>query len=68
MGYEGLEQARQLLGPALMDFHLPPQGTPTQPVSAGYMANAWLRARHPDYDHLKKLLSAVGNIVKVRAR
>ena len=27
-----------------------PPGTPTQPVEAGYMANAWVRLRHPDYD------------------
>ena len=25
-------------------------GTATQPVEAGYMANAWVRLRHPDYD------------------
>ena len=37
-------------GGAIIDSHLPPPGTPTQPVDAGYMANAWLRMKHPDYD------------------
>ena len=67
-GYEGLDAARKLLGPALMDFHLPNPGTSTQPVSAGYMANAWLRARHPDYDQLKQLLARAGELIKVRVR
>ena len=31
----------------------PTPGTPTQPVAAGYMANAWMRVRHPDYDELR---------------
>jgi hypothetical protein len=66
-GYEGLDKARELLGPALMDFHLPNPGTGTQPVSAGYMANAWLRARHPDYDELKRLLTLVGELITVHA-
>ena len=59
---------REALGPALIDSHFPPPGTPTQPVEAGYMANAWLRARHPDYDELRRMLDFVGQTVKVRAR
>lgn len=65
-GYEGLDQARKLLGPALLDFNLPNPGTPTQPVEAGYMANAWLRARHPDYDELKRLLELAAKMIRVR--
>ena len=34
----------------IIDAHLPDPGTPTQPVEAGYMANAWVRMKHPDYD------------------
>jgi hypothetical protein len=49
-------------------MHLPPAGTPTQPVEAGYMANAWMRFKHPDYDELRRILDAVGQTVKVRAR
>jgi hypothetical protein len=44
----------------------PPPGTPTQPVEAGYMANAWMRMKHPDYDELRGMLDFVGQTVKVR--
>ena len=39
-------------------------GTPTQPVEAGYMANAWVRMRHPDYDALREMLDDVGRTVQ----
>ncbi len=65
-GYDGLDAVRDALGPALIDFHLPSPGTPTQSVEAGYMANAWLRARHPDYDELRRLLDFAGDTVRVR--
>ena len=67
VGYEGLELLDQL-GGAVIDHHLPPPGSPTQPVEAGYMANAWIRLRHPDYDQLRRLLDHVGEAVQVRAR
>ncbi|MDB4959778.1 MAG: Carbamoylphosphate synthase large subunit protein, partial [Myxococcales bacterium] len=34
-GYEGLAQVRAAFGNNLIDWHLPPEGTPTQPVEAG---------------------------------
>ena len=67
-GYEGLEEIHRRFGPWILDQHLPPPGTPTQPVEAGFMANAWLRLRHPDYDELRGMLDAVGRTVRVRAR
>ena len=67
-GYEGVERVREAIGGAIIDSHFPPPGTPTQPVEAGYMANAWLRARHPDYDELRKMLDFVGETIKVHAR
>ncbi|MEP7027853.1 MAG: ATPase [Candidatus Eisenbacteria bacterium] len=67
-GYEGVDRAREVLGDALIDAHFPPPGTPTQPVEAGYMANAWVRARHPDYDELRRLFDFVGETVKVHAQ
>ena len=67
VGYDGFELLDQL-GPAVIDHHLPPPGSPTQPVEAGYMANAWIRLKHPDYDQLRRLLDRVGQTVKVRAR
>jgi formate-dependent phosphoribosylglycinamide formyltransferase (GAR transformylase) len=67
-GYEGLDEIHRRFGPWIIDQHLPSPGTPTQPVEAGYMANAWLRLRHPDYDGLRGMLDAVGQTVRVRAR
>jgi hypothetical protein len=56
-----------MFGASLIDWHLPPEGTPTQPVSAGYMANAWVRLKHENYDHLRHMLDIVGQTVRVRA-
>jgi phosphoribosylaminoimidazole carboxylase (NCAIR synthetase) len=66
-GYEGLSEVHRLFGESIIDYHLPPAGTPTQPVEAGYMANAWIRMRHPDYDELRSMLNRVGEIAQVRA-
>jgi hypothetical protein len=46
----------------------PAHADPTQPVEAGYMANAWLRMKHPDYDTLREMLDVVGRTLKARAR
>jgi hypothetical protein len=67
-GYEGLEAIGNMFGAHLIDVHLPPNGTPTQPVAAGYMANAWLRMKHENYDELRRILDVVGQTVKVHAR
>lgn len=65
--YEGVDEIQRAFGEWVIDAHLPPPGTPTQPVEAGYMANAWLRMKHPDYDELRRMLDLVGRTVKVRA-
>jgi hypothetical protein len=65
--YDGLDQVRQAFGEHLIDWHTPPTGTPTQGVEAGYMANAWIRMKHDNYDHLRHMLDVVGRTVKVRA-
>jgi hypothetical protein len=67
-GYEGLEAIGNRFGANLIDLHLPSIGTPTQPVAAGYMANAWLRMKHENYDELRQILDIVGQTVKVHAR
>jgi len=66
-GYSGVEEIRQAFGGWIIDMHLPPAGTPTQPVAAGYMANAWVRLKHPDYDTLREMLDHVGRTLKVYA-
>jgi carbamoylphosphate synthase large subunit len=67
VSYEGLEQIQREYAPYIIDLHAPPPGTPTQPVEAGYLANAWLRMRHTDYDELRQMLDRVGETVQVRA-
>lgn len=64
---EGVDDVRHRLADWVIDAHLPGQGTPTQPVAAGYMANAWMRLRHPDYDVLRGMLDDVGRSVQVHA-
>jgi hypothetical protein len=66
--YEGAEEIWRRFADCIVAHHFPAPGTPTQPVEAGYMANAWLRMRHPDYDELRRLLNMVGETIHVRAR
>jgi carbamoylphosphate synthase large subunit len=66
-GYSGLERINQRYGDCIVAAHLPDPGSPTQAVEAGYMANAWMRLRHPDYDQLRQILNDVGETVKVHA-
>jgi hypothetical protein len=50
VGYDGVRGDPARLRP--VHHRRPPAapGTPTQPIEAGYMANAWIRMKHPDYD------------------
>jgi carbamoylphosphate synthase large subunit len=67
-GYSGVDELQQQYGEWVIDAHLPDPGTPTQPVAAGYMANAYVRMRHPDYDTLRGMLDAVGQTLHVSAQ
>ena len=66
-GYSGVQEIGQRYGDCIVAAHLPEPGTPTQAVEAGYMANAWMRVRHPDYDQLRKILNDIGETVRVHA-
>ena len=66
-GYENVDAMHRRFGDWVIDTHFPPQGHPTQPVDAGYMANAWVRMKHPDYDTLRGMLTWIGENVKVHA-
>lgn len=66
-GYSGVNRMQRKYGQWIVHAHLPAEGRPTQPVEGGYMANAWIRARHPDYDHLRAMLDDIGQTVKVYA-
>jgi formate-dependent phosphoribosylglycinamide formyltransferase (GAR transformylase) len=67
-GYSGVEELTQRYGDWVIDAHLPSPGTPTQPVEAGYMANAYVRMRHADYDTLRGMLDAVGRTLHLYAQ
>jgi formate-dependent phosphoribosylglycinamide formyltransferase (GAR transformylase) len=66
-GYSGLDELQREFGEWVIDAHLPASGTPTQGVEAGYMANAYVRMRHPDYDVLRDMLDTVGRTLHVYA-
>ncbi len=66
-GYSGEEELNQRYGEWVIDAHLPSPGTATQGVEAGYMANAYVRMRHPDYDALRGMLDAAGRTLHVYA-
>ncbi len=66
-GYEGTDRVFERYRECIVASHFPDPGTPTQPVAAGYMANAWMRVRHPDYDELRRILGTIGETVRVRA-
>lgn len=66
--YEGVEQMHDKFGEHIIDVHLPPAGTPTQEVAGGYMANAYVRLKHTDFDKLRQIMNTIGETVKVKAR
>lgn len=66
-GYSGVDQTYRRYDDCIVAARLPEPGTPTQPVEAGYMANAWLRVRHPDYDSLRHIMNDIGETLKVHA-
>ena len=68
VGYDGIEEVHRRFGQHFIDEYLPPPGTRTQPVEAGYMANAWMRLKHHDYDALLGIFDVIGQTVRVRAR
>ncbi len=66
-GYSGVDEICGRFGDCMVAAHFPDPGTPTQPVEGGYMANAWIRLRHPDYDALRNIMDTVGKTIKVHA-
>lgn len=66
-GATGLDEMMRRFGPNIIDHHVPAPGTATQGVEAGYMANAWVRARHESFDELRAMLDWIGENVRLRA-
>lgn len=67
-GYAGLEEVRRLCGPWIWQQELPRPGRRTVPIEKGYLANAWFRMKHPDYDELRRLMDFAGRTLRVDAR
>jgi D-alanine-D-alanine ligase-like ATP-grasp enzyme len=67
-GYSGIEKIFEKYGDLVVGQHFPSPGTHTQPVEAGYMANAWMRVRHEDFDTLRGILNEIGETIRVYAR
>ncbi|MFT5351707.1 MAG: carbamoylphosphate synthase large subunit [Gammaproteobacteria bacterium] len=67
VGYSGLEAIQKAYGDCIVASHMPAVGSSTQPVEGGYMANAWMRVRHPDYDALRHIMNTIGETVKIHA-
>ena len=67
VGYSGLEAIQKAYGDCIVASHIPSVGSSTQPVEGGYMANAWMRVRHPDYDALRHIMNTIGETVKIHA-
>ena len=66
-GYTGLKEIERKYNDNIVTCYLPPKGKRTQPIEAGYKANAWLFLKHPDYDVLRKIMDDVGRTLKMWA-
>ncbi len=66
-GYDGVDVVMDRYGEFIIRKHLPVPGSRTQGVEGGYLANAWFKVRHPDYDTVRHMLSDIGHTVKMYA-
>jgi biotin carboxylase len=66
-GYTGIDEIQSRYGEWVIDGYFPPVGHGTQAVEAGYMANAWVRLRHPDFDTARAMLDDVGRTIRMHA-
>lgn len=66
-GYTGVEEIQRRYGQWILEVHLPPPGSRTNDVGAGYLGHAWVWVRHPDYDQCRAILEDIGRTLKVWA-
>ncbi len=64
---EGLDEIGKRYHNDIVAANIPSPGAPAGSVEGGYMAGAWMRVRHPDYDQLRHILNDIGQTVQVRA-
>jgi len=66
-GYSGADEMQRRFGEHIVRAHLPPAGSHTQPIENGYLANAWVIVRHPDYDACKGIMEEIGRTLRMHA-
>jgi hypothetical protein len=64
--YENLEEVLRRIRPFVFAKEVPAIGRETVAIEKGYLANAWFRLRHTDYDELCELMNWIGRTLKVR--
>ena len=67
-GYEHLGEVLERIRPWVFAKEIPAVGRATVAIEKGYLANAWFRLRHTDYDELCELMNWIGRTLKVRVR
>jgi hypothetical protein len=65
--YSGLDKVEKACGEWIWQSEIPMPGKKTVPIEKGYLANAWFRLKHPDYDELLRLMTAIGKTLRVHA-
>lgn len=66
-GYSGVNEVMARHGHHVFELHLPPVGSRTNEVGAGYLAHAYAFVHHPDYDVCRSILDDIGQTVKMWA-
>ena len=66
-GCVGLEGIMERYGEWIFRVHIPPTGSRTNPVGAGYLGHAYIFVKHPDYDECRRILDDIGRSVKLIA-
>jgi formate-dependent phosphoribosylglycinamide formyltransferase (GAR transformylase) len=67
VAYSGLDRVLARVGSAIWQSEVPAVGRKTVPIEKGYLANAWFRLKHEDYDELLELMGYIGRTLRVRA-
>ena len=67
VAYQGLDEVRRRCSAAIFAHEIPPLGRKTVPIAKGYLANAWFRVKHADYDVLRETMSWIGRTLRVEA-
>jgi len=64
--YDHLDEVMKRIRPFVFAKEIPGIGRETVAIEKGYLANAWFRLRHTDYDALCELMNWIGRTLRVR--